>query len=407
LVIALILATVLVVMAVLSLPRTVEPYDPEDSSSTGLRALVLWLEELGYPVTIGVPSTGLLSDRGLLFIHPTSFGEPEYISDADVTATYEWVRNGGTLVLVGPTDRRTSLAQRFGVDQVKNLRDFISTVHQVQPLLPDLPGVWESFFATRSLTFLEERAVVPLLAQNSGDPVVAVQFIGDGVVWHLTEEFALTNLNLRDERIASLLPAMLRTVPDAAPVIFSTHHLAQGTDAEASTINTLQDWLYSTPFGRGLLVIMVATFIFLLLQGRRLGPPLPAQTASRPREAAEYVTALAGLQRRIRQPQLVADHHRQRLKSTIGRLALVPADLPDGEWLAQLQRAEFLSPALLAEVTELLGGFAEINRTAIRNGNNRAKAQNRDTLEGDLILLVQATDALLATLPRAQLHRVR
>ncbi len=43
--------------------------------------------------------------------------------------------------------------------------------------------------------------------------VVALQFIGDGVVWHLTEDFALTNLNLRDERIASLLAAILRTVP--------------------------------------------------------------------------------------------------------------------------------------------------------------------------------------------------
>src|SRR5688572_19331442 len=94
LLIALILASVLVVMAVLSLPRTVEPYDPEDSGSTGLRALVLWLEELGYPVTIGVPSTGLPSGNGLLLIHPTSFGEPEYISDADVTAAVEWVRNG-------------------------------------------------------------------------------------------------------------------------------------------------------------------------------------------------------------------------------------------------------------------------------------------------------------------------
>jgi hypothetical protein len=403
--IAFILATVLVVMAVLSLPRTVEPYDPKDSGSTGLRALVLWLEELGYRVNIGVPSTGLPAGRGLLLIHPTSFGEPEFLSDAEISATYEWVHNGGTLVLVGPVDRRTSLAQRFGVDQVENLNGFISTVHQIQPLLPDLPGAWESFFATRSLSFLEERAVVPILAQNSGDPVVAVQFIGDGVVWHLTEEFALTNLNLHDERIASLLPAILRTIPDAAPVIFSTDHLAQDdANAEAGTLNTLQDWLYTTPFGQGLLVIMVALFVFLLLQGRRLGPPLPGPTATRPREAAEYVTALAGLQRRMRQPHLVADHHRQRLKSTIGRIAQVPADLPDSEWLAQLQRAEFLSPTLLAEVTELLKGFAEINKKANQNGNLRAT--NRDSVEADLILLVQATDALLASLPRAQLHRV-
>ena len=134
-------------------------------------------------------------------------------------------------------------------------------------------------------------------------------------------------------------------------------------------------------------------FVYLLLQGRRLGPALPGPTASRPRAAAEYVTALAGLQRRLRQPRVVADHHRQRLKSAAGRLAQLPADLPDAEWLAQLQRAQVLSPTLLTEITGLLSGYAKINPKA---GD-----------EAELIRLVQATDALLASLPRANMQLVR
>ena len=389
LLIALLLAAILVVMAILqSRPQTVEPYDPGDTSSTGLRALVLWLEALGHPITISVPRSGLPSGPGLLWIHPAAQLNSDAYSEADVALTYEYVRRGGTLVLVGPADSYTPLAQRFGVEQIQDLSGIIANVRQVQPLLPDLPATLESVYTTRALSFGNERAVIPLLAHVNGDPVVAIQLIGDGVVWHLAEDFALTNLNLRNEQIAMLLPAILRTVPANAPVIFSTHHLVRyhPSENELATISTLQDWLYTTPFGQALLVIMLVLFVFLLLQGRRLGPPLPALTATRAREAAEYVTALAGLQRRTRQPRVVAAHYRQRLKSAIGKLAQLPADLPDAEWLAQLRRAEVLTPAQLAQVEELLSGYAQADDDA------------------DLIRLVQATDALLALLPRATLY---
>jgi hypothetical protein len=395
-IVALILAAILVLMAVLQgSPQTVEPYDPGDPSSTGLRALVLWLEALGHPVTVNIPRTGLPSGSGLLWIHPSSTGDLDYYSNADADLAYDWVQSGGTLVLVGPATSYAPLSKHFGVEQVQTLSGLVSTVRQVQPLLPDLPASWESFFAAHSLRFLDERAFVPVLTQTNGDPVIALQFIGDGVVWHLTEDFALTNLSLRDDRIASLLPAIIRTVPAGAPVLFSTHHLSSHNQAatDLGTIHTLQEWLYTTPFGQGLLLVIVALFFYLLLQGRRLGPPLPGPTATRPREAAEFVTALAGLQRRMRQPRVVADHHCQRLKNRIGRMAQVPADLPDAEWLAQLCRAEVLSPTVLSEVAELLAGYAA-------SGNSAHD-------EASLIRLVQATDALLASLPRSQTQLVR
>lgn len=389
LIVGLILAAIIVTMAILqSQPQRVEAYDPNDSGSNGLRALSLWLEELGYPVTIGVPRARLPDGPGLLWIHPSNQNDPDYYSDTRVALTELWVRRGGTLVLIGPIGSYTPLAQLFGVEQINNLTGTLLPIRQVQPLLPDIPTEWDSFFTSHSLRNLDERAFVPLVAQVDGNPVVALQFIGKGVVWHLTEEFALTNSNLRDERIASLLPAMLRTVPAGAPVIFSTHHLASYNmdGGELGTVSTLQDWLYTTPFGQGILLTIIVVFVYLLLQGRRLGPPLPALTATRPREAAEYVIALAGLQRRTRQPHIVADHHRHRLKNAVGRLAQVPADLPDAEWIAQLRRAEVLTPTLLAQVEALLTGYAQANS------------------EADLIRLLQSTDALLASLPRAQTY---
>lgn len=396
LLLGLFLAAIVVALAFLqSQPDQVEAYDPDDTGSLGLRALVLWLEELGHPVTINRHGSGLGRNVGLFWIHPSSTGNSDYYSEVDTIMTYSWVRRGGTLVLVGPNDTFSPLVNHFGVEQIESISGMLSDIRQVQPLLPDIATDFDSFYASKSLDFFEERSVIPLLAHQNGDPVVAIQLIGEGVVWHLTEDFALTNLNLRDERIASLLPAILRTVPEGAPVVFSTHHLPgfAANEQALGEVSTIQQWLYTTPFGQATLLVVIAVLAYLFLQGRRLGPPLPAPTASRPREAAEYVSALAGLQRRIRRPRVVADHHRHRLKHAVGRMAQLPDDLPDDAWLAQLQRAEVLSPATFNEVSRLIAGYANI------------KDKSED--EAALIQLVRETDALLATLPRANTQLVR
>lgn len=443
---ALVMAIILVVVAYFqNQAANVEPYDPSDSGSNGLRALVLWLEQLHYPVTIGVPGKGMPAGPGLLVISPNNPLNVDYSSDdggddgsnggtdeptrdansesnsndseqAQVDAYYKWVEDGGTLILVGPTIPYEPLSVRFGVQQLNSLTNVVSDIRQVQPLLPDIVSDYNPFLASYTLDFMKDpsygvRAIVPVLSHANGDPAVALQYIGKGVVWHMTEDFAFTNLNLRDTRIAALLPAILRTVPAGAPVVISTSHLMNYNQLESALgeVTTLQDWLYTTPFGQATLLVIVALFIYLIFQGRRLGPALAGPSATRPREAAEYVSALAGLQRRTRHPADVADHHRQRLKSAVGRLAQVPADLPDSEWLAHVRKSETILPAQLAEATELLTGYAYFATPAHSASNNHSgqKKSSKGNDEADLIHLVQATDALVATLPRANTQLVR
>src|SRR4051812_48208517 len=82
LILTVLLATILVVVAVFqSQPKDVQPYDPSDTGSMGLRALVLWLEQLGYPVTIDVANSGLPSGPGLLVISPNNPLNVDYSSD--------------------------------------------------------------------------------------------------------------------------------------------------------------------------------------------------------------------------------------------------------------------------------------------------------------------------------------
>lgn len=395
------MALILVVVAYFQTQDATEsPYDPAATRGDGLRALVLWLEEMQYGVTTTpIARTGLPHDTDVLFLFTHAERPPAYNSnlaaEADATAIYSWVESGGTLVLVGPADAYGDLIARFGVGQVERLTGALTGVRQVQPILPDVTPNWATFFAPYNLEPQATNDLVPILMHVNGAPVVALQFVGDGVVWHMTEDFAFTNYNLEDSRIASFLPAILRTVPAGASVMISVPHLAtfDTVFSQYATVATLQDWLYTTPFGQATLVLLIAALIFLILQGRRLGPPLTAPSAARPREAAEYVIALAGLQRRLRQPQTVAAHHRQRLKVAIGRMTQTPADLPDPEWLAQVQRTDILTDTTYNTVSELLAGYAAMS-------DKRAD-------EGDLIDLVQATDALLASLPRANQQLVR
>jgi hypothetical protein len=116
-------------------------------------------------------------------------------------------------------------------------------------------------------------------------------------------------------------------------------------------VQTLQEWLYYTPWGWALLFGLVVTAVVLLLQGRRLGPPLPAQAAVRRREAAEYVVAMANLSRRARHRDVIAQHHKRRLKRLVSRRTHIDAGLNDNDFVQQLAARTPHSPTTGTEAT--------------------------------------------------------
>ena len=374
-------AAIVLVAALQRQPQEMQAYDPYDNSSVGLRALVLWLEEMDYAVAIKRP--GFPAGPGLLILH----SGPNRVPMMDARLARSWVEDGGTLVLVGMWATEDAVIEEFGVSQ-EYTTGFARLLRQSLPFLPDLPVEWNPFLTSLWLDSEEAPSALPVLVNPAGEPVVMMQPIGAGVVWHLTQDVAWTNLHLRDENIAGLLPAVLRTVPPDAPVIISNYHLWEPEAAPGTPAN-VRDWLYSHPLGWGILAASGLLLLFLTLQGRRLGPPLPAPTAARPRAAAEYVTAIAGLQRRANQRGALAQHHRQRLKSALSRTAHLDSTLPDNTWLARLRQADILPPATLDQVATLLAGYSS----------------NPD--EAALIQLVQSTDKFLQTVPRVSTQFVR
>ena len=147
------------------------------------------------------------------------------------------------LVHGSPPDRE--LASRFGVD-VKPGGDYSFVASQAQPLLPDAEAEWSVFEAGPTLD-IDGAQASPVLRSELGEVTVAVQQVGDGVVWHLTEANSLVNSQLAEEDRALLMPALLRTVPSGARVLFATFHqieashekFTQGEVARSRAVHTV------------------------------------------------------------------------------------------------------------------------------------------------------------------------
>ncbi len=337
------LGLVLVVAATQVAPPTPTPFDPASTQETGLRGLYLWLERLGYRVQ---RNDGLRFEvpehAALVFVYPNRL---PYTAEEAATLR-DWVVAGGTLVLIGPDPADSALEEAFGV-RATVPDGFGALEMQVQPLIPEgrreYVGDWRTNLADLDLSAAP--AAVPVLIDAEGNPTLAVQPVGRGVVWHLSPANGLTNGPLRDSEQGAMLPPILRTVPAGGLVVFDTFHLL-GLSRIGERIETLQDWLYRTPTGWAVLFGVATLGLFWVLQGRRLGPALVTATAQRRREAAEYVTAMANLARRAQLVQDVALHHKQRLKRGLAHRYTVQPDLPDAVFLDQLAAVR---PALAEE----------------------------------------------------------
>lgn len=327
----LLLALIAVAMLPLSAPAE-RPFDLDSASPQGLAGLRLWLAELGYHTEeIDGASFAIPQATDLIFVFPnqTPYTEPE------AALLRDWVEAGGTLALVAAED--AALAEAFGVDE----GDFGvgATITQMQPLLPEQPATADRYDSGGAISPKDGGAAVPVLALDGETVTLAVQQVGQGVVWHLGGYHLLTNEQLRDELHAAIVVALLRTTPTEGTIAFDTSHLF-GPQAANQAITTLQDWLYRTALGWATLFALVVGGLFWLLQGRRLGPPLATARELRRREAAEYVHAMANLQRRAHVDEMVAAHHKRRLKIGLGRALHVNPELADDDFLRQLANAD-------------------------------------------------------------------
>lgn len=348
---------IFLVAAVLSTPPPEPvPYDLNAGHPRGLLGLRLWLEELGYGVhRIDGLRFAVPDEAALLFVYPNQLAYTE----EEAAALRDWVAAGHTAVIVGPGTEDGTLAENFGV-RLAGESAFDSALTQSQPLIPDGAATYERewFMPSAVLDLTDAPQAVPVLTIGERGAVAAVQRVGDGTVWHLAPGVDLTNGGLQETQQGDLLPAILRGIPDGAVVAFDAYHLF-GMSRVGEQIATLQDWLYRTPGGWATLFAMLAGGLYLVLQGRRLGPPLVTVEQTRGRQSAEFIEAMANLHRRAREQDDLVRHQQRRLKQGVSKRRAVSPDLADDLFLDALAHAEPPLPAAqLAAVQEILHGLA-------------------------------------------------
>lgn len=371
----LLIGLLLVVSALGSRPAQPIPFDPDSSAASGLRALDLWLQDLGYDVQrIGGLQFRVPQDADLIFVYPNQLSYTE----AEAEALHDWVAAGHTAVIVGPHPEDAELERVFGVRS--GPRDgFGLTEQQRQPLIPEGESEYSTDWnmGSEALDLENAPGAVAVLMAENGQVTAAVQQIGSGVVWHLTPGIAFVNHGLAEESHGQLLPPILRYVPPGGTIAFDTYHQF-GVSRVGEQIATLQDWLYRTPSGWATFFAFVVFSIFIVLYGRRLGPSVVTKAERRRREAAEYVEAMAALTRRAKLGQDVAQYQQQRLKRGLARRRPIDPKLADQDFVERLGYAE---PVLTAEQA------AEVRQVL--------EALRRSPNEQQLVALAAKVDALV------------
>jgi len=363
------------------------PQPPNLSSDSaapgGARALYLWLQSLGYRVERLEYRAFRPDDatKVLLILAPAR--RP---GEDDLSALRAWVQRGGTLIIAGaaPTVPLSPLNRLLpGGDALDAL---LTTFHlALKPLdapqeeaAPSQPLLmWPAVTSVRveATSYIAGPAgLVPYLG-NPEYPTAAGLAIGQGRVYVLASAHVFSNQGLAQADNAALLLNWL-PAPAAAGVLTFDEIYHGRSEARSLAYVMIRE-----PWGWAVLYALSMVFLYLLLQGRRFGRPVPTVIDTR-RVAAEYVVSLAGLLRRGGKSGWVAQHYarmlRQQLAASCG---LDPALGPAA------------AAAWMSEVGRIATGVA--GDDAGRLLLELSESANRAISEGRLVRLAAETDRII------------
>jgi hypothetical protein len=320
-------------VALLLLPPSDERQVPLTTYSAepgGAKALRLWLEELGHPVTTlegGRYAIGR-DVQVVLLLAPTLPLENEVAAELE-----RWTRQGGRLVYA-TDDILTGglLLRRFGISP----RVTGSAITRAAPADAGLldPAIEAVDVRTRLALGLDQDdapGAVPLLlgVPDSGDqrrPIVAARVPADrGELIVLTVPTLLSNGALRTEANARLALSLIGPDRRARIAVDEVHH-GFGVLQERS----LMDLLLDQAWGRAILLGGGVVLLFLLWRGRRFGRAVPV-FVDRGRSLGELVTSQASLFRAGGKRAFVAEHLARQLRHDLAQTVGLPADATDAE----------------------------------------------------------------------------
>lgn len=270
-------------------------------------------------------------EAAVLFV----LGASDPFTPAEADALREYVSEGGTLVIATEVGLAEQLAlEAFGVHVIGFARTGAYEVQGVALAAP--PARTIELDRARLL----DAAGATVLAGDAGRPVVAMATLGRGTVFVVGALGPFLNATIGDADNGRFALALSAPALDAAlldrpggAVAFDEYHHGLREAADPLVV------LFGSWPGRTLLLMLAATYAYLVLSGRRLGRAIPLDPRP-PRSSLEYVRGMAGLLRRSGHGELVRERLRRELRTGLAReLGLDPA-LPFDRVLAALASSD-------------------------------------------------------------------
>jgi hypothetical protein len=324
-------------LAVNQAPSPPQVPSVDNPGPLGLRALYLYLQESGAPVSAlreALDRPGLPEDVRTVVVAAPS-GRP--VTEGEAEALREWVSRGGTLVYLASRDAK---ARQPHLDDWLRLSEGPMLAPDSEGLPPrekDLTGttvrVWVPVGAARGL----ERLRVSLdrgLSVGLPEAVPLAGAKGAAVMWRVPEGrgevYVLAGADLAENRRLELLDNLRFWDALAArgPLAFDEYHHGAAPKQEPPSARAL--WVFVAQcLGVGLL--------YAVSRGTRFGPPRPL-VVEKHRSALEYVRSLGWLARRAKmERELVPELARQLRRRMHERLG-IPLTLPEDEAARMLER---------------------------------------------------------------------
>lgn len=278
-----------------------------DETAGGAAALRRYLDAMGARTgTVEGDRFGVDRERtGVLFV----LGASEAITPRDADAIRSFVRSGGTVVV----------ATELGLFERPLLDAFDVRVTGVAA--PGTHALETAAFAdppARTIAVDRAGALSPgatglTLATDGRSPIVVMKREGQGSIYVVASlwPFITAGLGQADNgRLAVGLAA--GAIASGREVTFDEYH--HGFHPTTDVLVLLQ----RTWPGRALVFASIATFLYLVLTGRRFGQPLPLDP--RPaRSSLEYIRGFAGLVRRSGRGEIARRRLRRDLRTGLAR----------------------------------------------------------------------------------------
>ena len=316
----------LVIFAVLTVLLAPVPRAPALSTRSaepdGAMALQLWLRRSGFTVR-EIVSYDDLDNVDLLFVLEPLFFHYE---DDDAIRVSQWVEDGHTLIAAGTPFALNTVLRPYEV-ALEYLSIGDATLTLAAPTLLHPPV--NPFRGEAVATVLTERRDLLVHVYSGTQPVLASFAQGDGRVWVAGALRPFTNRGLQDANNANLIMNLIAGLP--ADSVIGFDEAAHGFGAVDQ--QSVAQWLFGTPAGWSILLLIAVIMTYLASRGRRFGRAVPLPSERLRRESVEYVVAMANLYRRAGQRSAVLAHYEQQLRRRVAERYAVDPRLDSAEFV--------------------------------------------------------------------------